>query len=517
VPEKPNIYKSKSSAQEAHEAIRPTMVSRAPDDVAALLQPDELKLYRIIWQRFVSSQMAPARIAQRTVEVEAVPPAGKTSTYLFRASASQVVFPGYMKVSGGEEKRKDENGDEVESLPPLREGEPLECLEWLKDQKFTTPPPRYSEASLVKALEENGVGRPSTYAQILSTLVNRTYVEKEKRQLKPTTLGTNVNTFLVAHLNELFDVNFTAGMENSLDEIEQGSIEWTSMLGDFYKKFLGWMAEVNGPDATPEMVRKILEVLAHIKEWGPETKRGKRVYSDGKYVESIREQLAAAEKPISARQMEALKKLLIRYRQQVPAYEAVEAEWGLKELEAQSGPAPEPASPATLRKLELLKTIKFNEPRTVGKKVYDDSKFSESLRQQVEGGRGLSVNQISYLDRLVLKYAEQIPDLEKEAEALGLVRKEGDDPVSGPLLEALKAVKEWKPAVMRGRREWDDKKFFESLSRQFGERRQLSEKQAASLKKLVKRYAAQVEGYDKLAETYGLPQVVKREAGEEAS
>ena len=126
-----------------------------------MLQPDELKLYRLIWQRFVSSQMTPARIAQRSVEIGAIPPEGKTSTYLFRASASQVVFPGYMKVSGGEEKRKDENGDEVESLPPLREGEPLDCLEWLKDQKFTNPPPRYTEASLVKALEETAWDAPA--------------------------------------------------------------------------------------------------------------------------------------------------------------------------------------------------------------------------------------------------------------------------------------------------------------------------------------------------------------------
>ena len=208
--------------------------------------------------------------------------------------------------------------------------------------------------------------------------------------------------------------------------------------------------------------------------------------------------------------MEAIQKLICRNREQIPDFDARAKEFGLTMLDDPGAQPSKPPLPETQRKLELLQAVKFNEPRKVGKRVFDDSKFVESLRQQVVQGKGLSPNQISYLDRLVMKYSEQIPDLEKESEALGLNKKsDQNDTVSGPLLEALKAVTEWKPAVKRGRREWDDRKFYESLSRQFMERRQLSEKQVASLKKLVKRYAGQVADYESLAQTYGLPPATK--------
>ena len=505
LPEKPNFFKSNSAAQEAHEAIRPTDVSRTPDQLTSVLQPDELKLYKLIWQRFVASQMAPAKIAQRTVEVDAVPPAGKTTTYLFRATASDVVFPGYMKVTGYEEKKKDENGDEVEQLPPLATGESLDCLEWLSQQKFTQPPPRYTEASLVKALEENGIGRPSTYAQILATLLQRKYVEKEKRALKPTELGFNVYTFLVTNLGELFDVKFTAGMETSLDEIEKGSIEWVAMMDQFYKTFLVWMEKAKGPPADPAAVKKMLELLDVVKEWGPETKRGKRTYSDKLFVESIKKQLESG-KAVSERQIDALKKIACRYKGQLPDFEQRAPEFGITAaFEAECKP-PEPPGPATFKKLDLLKTIQFKEARKIGKKVYDDKVFSESLRKQVEGGRGLSVNQIRYLDRLVMKYGEQIPGFEALSAELGLGAEEtADDQESGPLLEVLKNIKEWKPAVTRGKREWDDQKFFDSLRRQFEQKKQLSDRQRISLKKLASRYSAQIPEYEQVREKFNLP------------
>jgi DNA topoisomerase-1 len=507
VPEKPNFYKSRSSAQEAHEAIRPTDVNRLPENLSSVLEPDELKLYKLIWQRFVASQMTPARIAQRTAEVIAVPPAGKTDTYLFRASASEVVFPGYMKVTGIEEKKKDENGEEIDRLPPLTEGEGLDCLEWLSQQKFTQPPARYTEASLVKALEENGVGRPSTYAQILSTLINRQYVEKEKRSLKPTVLGMSVNDFLVSNLNELFDVKFTAGMEEALDEIEKGSVEWTGMMKDFYGKFLGWMAQAKGPDANPDMVRRLLDLTSTVQEWGPETKRGKRTYSDRTFCESLRKQLDEAAKPISERQVDALKQILARYKSQIPSLdENLISELGLKDAVIRQAEAAEPPSPETIRKLELLQAVKFNEPRTVGKKVYDDAVFFASLRDQVARNKRLSPNQVMYLDRLVMKYSDQIQNFDQLAGELGLANNEQqDDQTSGPLLELMKQIKEWKPAVQRGKREWDDKKFYESLSRQFAQRKQLSVKQVASLKKLISRYAAQIANYEEAATQYSLP------------
>jgi len=509
LPEKPNFYKSRSSAQEAHEAIRPTDVNRTPDQLTSVLDPDELKLYSLIWKRFVASQMAPARIAQRTVEVEAVPPAGKTSTYLFRATASEVIFPGYMKATGVEEKKKDENGDEIDRLPPLSKGEGLDCLQWLEEQKFTSPPPRFTEASLVKALEENGVGRPSTYASIISTLLARRYVEKEKRSLKPTDMGLKVCDFLVEHLGQLFDVKFTAGMEEQLDEIETGAVQWGVMMEKFYQEFLTWLEKAKGPQADPAAVQKLLDMAKGVQTWEPATKRGKRTYSDQAFTESIQKQLGEG-KGISERQVGALKKLICRYREQLPTLESVAGELALtEELEAAKRP-PEPPRQDVLKKLELLKKVQFKEPRTVGKKVYDDSVFANSLRTQFESGRSLSPNQVHYLDRMVMKYSDQIPDFESMKDELGLHEAAAaEDKESGPLLELLKEVKTWKPPTKRGRREWDDQKFYESLSRQYGQRKSLSPKQVASLKKMLRRYAEQIPNYEQVAAQYGIPASAK--------
>ncbi len=513
LPDQPNFYRSKASAQEAHEAIRPTDVNRTPDQLTQVLEADELKLYRLIWQRFVASQMAPARIAQRTVEVEAPPPANKTSTYLFRATASEVVFPGYMKVTGVEEKKKDENGEEVDRLPPVEVGEGLDLIEWLEQQKFTQPPPRYTEASLVKALEENGVGRPSTYAQILATLLGRKYVIKEKRALQPTSLGMQTNDFLVSQLGELFDVGFTATMEAKLDEIESGSVGWQGMMDQFYQQFVVWLEKAKGPKADPKVVLGLVALLEGVKNWSPAVKRGKRTYSDEKFVPSVKQQLEKG-KPISERQVTAMVNMACRYKDQLPDIEKVMHELGLaKDMEEACKP-PEPPDAATLQKLDLLKSVNFKEARTVGKKVFDDRVFFDSLNSQVIGGRGLSEAQIRYLDRLFLKYAEQIPGFDGLVESLGL--KDIHDTESGPLLESLRPVKTWKPPVKRGRREWDDQKFYESLSRQFRERRNLSPKQSSSLRKMIKRYAEQIPNYQELSARFNLGATTKRRPDEPA-
>ncbi|MFH0909442.1 MAG: type I DNA topoisomerase [bacterium] len=519
IPETPNFYKSRGSAQEAHEAIRPTEVTRTPDQLARVLQPDELKLYRMIWQRFVASQMANAKIAQRTVEFDAVPPvgpstalgAGKTSKYLFRASSSEILFPGYMKVTGVEEEKKKEDDpakegeDEETFLPPLAEGESVEHLDWLSDRKETQPPPRYTEASLIKTLEENGVGRPSTYAQTISTILDRSYVEKDKRALKPTSMGVQVNDYLVQHLGELFDVKFTAGMEELLDEVEEGKVGWTDMMEKFYASFKDWLVKAKGPPADVKVVRRLIQHLDGVKEWAPETKRGTRTYGDKRFVDSVLKQLDDGEKPISDRQLEALSKLAVHYEKQVPGLDELAAELGITKAIHEHKRALQPPGPEMIRKLELLANVQFAEPRKVGTKVYDDKVFSESLRAQVVSGRGLTENQNRYLDRLVLKYSEQIPDFERIKPELGIKEEVtvGDATV-GPFLELMLNVKEWKPPVQRGNRTWDDKQFFESLSRQFGQKKQLSFKQAAALKKMIRRYAEHIPNYDGLVETMGL-------------
>jgi DNA topoisomerase I len=498
LPEKPNFFRSRSSAQEAHEAIRPTDVSRTPESLAGRLTPEEHKIYVLIWQRFVASQMAPARIEQRTAEVETAPRDG-AGMYLFRATASEVVFPGYMKASGFEQKAKsDEKQDkekegaeeepEVDRLPPLAEGEPLEVLKWLSDRKETQPPNRYSEATLIRTLEENGVGRPSTYASILATLFDRRYVIKEKRTIQPTELGERVNAFLVEHLNQLFDVKFTAEMEESLDAIEKGSVEWTAMLSRFYEQFAKWMVAARGPTVEPGKIHRILAVLDKVQEWGPETQRGKKVYSDRKFVESLRKQLVTGAKGLSQRQLESMGRLVMHYRAQLgEEVQTVLTELDLGKLLHEA--LPEPPKASTLRKLAALRAMTFDAPTERRGRTFDDGAFVASLQQQADRGRSLSPAQIRVLDRLVVKYADRIPDFETVRHELDLGQAEAaPDTESGPLLELMQRVVTWHPPVVKGKRTLDDKAFYESLARQYAVRKSLTPRQQSALKRMVKKY-----------------------------
>jgi DNA topoisomerase I len=235
LPEKPVMYKGKKDAQDAHEAIRPTFVGRTPDDLKAFLSDDELKLYRLIWTRFVASQMNPAVYDQTTIEISA-------KDYLFRENGRVLKFDGFLKVyeeSADDDINAKPTGEEEEdiSLPPLTVGEKLKLLEITPKQHFTEPPPRYTEASLVKTLEEKGIGRPSTYATILTTIQDREYVTRDQGKFRPTELGTVVTDMLVKHFEDIFDIQYTARMEEELDDVEEGKMTWVEALGDFYKKF----------------------------------------------------------------------------------------------------------------------------------------------------------------------------------------------------------------------------------------------------------------------------------------
>ncbi|HYQ48555.1 MAG TPA: type I DNA topoisomerase, partial [Thermodesulfovibrionales bacterium] len=234
VPEKPPVYKSKASAQEAHEAVRPTYLSNSPEAIRHYLNKDQLSLYRLIWNRFIASQMAPAELEQTTLEISCDSGKCKDGT-VFRASGSVVKFQGFMALYT---ESTDEVIDEGEAiLPLLKEGEALTLLNLQPRQHFTQPPPRYTEATLVKALEEKGIGRPSTYAAILSTIQDRKYVHKTDGKFSPTELGTVVNDFLVDRFRELMDVSFTANMEEDLDHIEDGKKKWVKIVKDFYRPF----------------------------------------------------------------------------------------------------------------------------------------------------------------------------------------------------------------------------------------------------------------------------------------
>jgi DNA topoisomerase-1 len=239
VPSQPPQYKTRAkSAQEAHEAIRPTSVRREPASLKPYLTKDELRLYTLIWQRFVASQMTPAILDQTSVDILAGPAAGE-KPYLFRATGSVIKFPGFLKVYEESREEDEEAEDEGEGvrLPRLKKGEELDLVRLLPKQHFTQPPPRYSDATLIRALEEYGIGRPSTYAPILNTLLQRRYVERVNKKLIPTKLGFTVNDLLVEFFPEVVHVGFTAEMEEKLDQIATGEEEWVPMLHEFYEPF----------------------------------------------------------------------------------------------------------------------------------------------------------------------------------------------------------------------------------------------------------------------------------------
>ncbi len=506
LPEKPIVYKSRSSAQEAHEAIRPTDVTITPDQVKGHLDAPEFKLYQLIWQRFVGCQMTPAQIEQRTIEIEAVPTAVSeaTAAYLFTATASEVKFPGHRKVTGEKDKKKAES-DELDVLPAVTEGEPLMCLELLSEEKQTQPPSRFSEASLVKAMESNGVGRPSTYASILSTLEHRKYVDIQKRSLLPTSLGMKTSALLVADLGDLFDVKFTAAMEASLDEIEQGKLVWTDMIATFYEQFSKWMEATKAPPADQAAVRNMLDALEAVEEWAPAVKRGKRTYSDEKFVTSIGETLEHEKKQVSTRQFEALGRIACRYREQVPALTQALTDNGLKALLDE--PLPEPPRPASIQKLELLLALELDE---------GGRGFIESLSDQVKGGRRLSPAQLGAMDRMVLASASRIEGFEGMKDALELTGQElPEDNESPELIELMRTVETWNPPVKRGKREFNDQTFFTSLDQQLSSRKYLSDRQRAALKRMIRRYREQIPTYDAVAERLELNAKPKKRGGGE--
>ncbi|HSG05212.1 MAG TPA: type I DNA topoisomerase, partial [Nitrospiria bacterium] len=241
LPQKPNLYKTKKKAQDAHEAIRPTSSLRTPESIKKFLTRDHYLLYKLIWDRFVASQMNPAKLEMTRVDIEA-------GNMLFRANGQVVKFKGFtvLYTESQDDKKEEKKGDspagkaEAEgerTLPELEEGQTLNLLGLDPKQHFTQPPPRFTEALLIKDLEDKGIGRPSTYHSILSTIVDREYVEKEEGRLKPTDLGKVVNELLVQHFPEVLNVAFTARMETELDEIEDGEKPWVETVRQFYETY----------------------------------------------------------------------------------------------------------------------------------------------------------------------------------------------------------------------------------------------------------------------------------------
>ena len=249
LPDKPRYYRTAKDAQDAHEAIRPTYLDLPPETLRDALAPEEWKLYSLIWNRFVASQMQPAVYDTTTVDVEACPHGTEgPGTYVFRASGSVMKSAGWLAVyqeateNGDrpktEGREEEDEGEAAANLPALTEGDLLNCSRIVPRQHFTQPPPRFSEATLVKELEENGIGRPSTYASILSIIQSREYVEKEKGKFHPTELGRLVCELLVQHFGDIIQVEYTARMEEELDEVEEGKMGWVEALREFHEKFV---------------------------------------------------------------------------------------------------------------------------------------------------------------------------------------------------------------------------------------------------------------------------------------
>ncbi len=235
-PDKPRTYRTRSkNAQEAHEAIRPTSIGRTPQAMAAYLNRDQLRLYRLIWERMVASQMADALLEATTAEIDAQCVAPSDSVYRFRATGSVLKFPGFRAVYL--EGRDDAGDDNEKALPELADGNRLVNRSLEANQHFTQPPPRFTEATLIREMEAQGIGRPSTYAPTIATLVEREYVEREQRRLRPTDLGCTVTDLLTEHFSDVMDLNFTARMEENLDNVAQGKQDWVPMLREFYGPF----------------------------------------------------------------------------------------------------------------------------------------------------------------------------------------------------------------------------------------------------------------------------------------
>lgn len=239
MPEKPRIFKSKSNAQDGHEAIRPTMPGVSPQEVKSSLSPDQYKLYKLVWERFIASQMANAVYDTVSADISA-------NDYTFKASGYAVNFPGYTVLY---EEGRDEEIQKEGMLPELKQGDKLGLESLAGNQHFTQPPPRFTEASLIKTLEERGIGRPSTYAPTITTIVARNYVERDAKQLKPTFLGEVTTQLMKDHFADIVDVTFTAHMEEDLDKVEEGKVAWKSTISNFYSGF----------DATLQAAEKAME------------------------------------------------------------------------------------------------------------------------------------------------------------------------------------------------------------------------------------------------------------------
>ena len=486
-PEQPNFFKSKADAQGAHEAIRPTDVAQTPK--TASLEPAALKLYDLIWRRFVASQMADAKTTVKTILVKAVKPA-IAHDYVFSASATVIDFEGFLKVMKLSLKKKgadgedDADSDEVAYLPNVSVGDKLEAVRWISDEKQTKGPVHYSEASLIKALEENGVGRPSTYAATIETLKTREYAKTEKKKLVPLERGILVCDWLVKKLDSLFNVGYTAQMESELDKVAEKGEPMNQMLSEFYARFLKEVGACAEPPPDRSKFEFVFGLLDQVRTWKPAKKVGKRIYDDKAFFESVKEQAAGGQRPLSGRQLEFLVKMAVQYADQIPQCESQ-----LKEAGLGAG-----ASLVQKADPELVKFC-FETMDRIGGML--ENPFLKSLYEQFEKGRGLSPKQFGILARAVGENAGALEDCEQVRAKLaefvpGGFAPKAEDPSIPSLLKLFDDVTEWRPAAKKGKKVYDDHEFVRSLADQYSRRHSLSSRQIAALKRVATIYKSQI-------------------------
>lgn len=503
-PDKVNTAKGKASKmkiQAAHEAIRPAIhrgIFETPSEVESNgdLSVQHVKLYTLIWNRFIASQMSPAKTVVTTVSLKPVKN-GLHHEYIFTASKTSVLFDGFLKVWAAKLKEDDkEDSDEVKSLPELKVGEELEVLRWLAEEKKTKPPKNYSEASLIKTLEENGVGRPSTYAATIETLKVRQYAELKNKKLIPTERGRMVCDWLVEKLSSLFNVGYTAEMEAELDKVEAGTQRMNKMLSEFYVKFLSAVENCRPPAPKKEDVQLVFSLLGEITRWKQPVSKGKQVYDDKAFVESIRKKFDSG-REMTMRQLDVLVRIVMAYAPQIK-----DAEPRLKQagLLAGSAPAVERADNENVKyAFSVIDRIDS----------FSKNAFIKSLRSQYERGRELSVKQYAVLAKTAVENCGALEDCAEIRARLQQFVPEGfspktADPSIGGILKLLETVTQWNPRVRRGRKVYDDRNFYESLKNQFAQKGSLSDLQVKSLKRLAYSYRAKIPDYEKSSLSLGL-------------
>ncbi|HCN10210.1 MAG TPA: type I DNA topoisomerase [Lentisphaeria bacterium] len=508
IPQKPNTFKARKSAQEAHEAIRPTDVNLTPEAAKPFLDDRQHKLYTLIWNRFVASQMSPAETNLYAIELENEK-GSANHIYRFRASVTTVTFQGFMRVYNLKDIEGDADEEVKQTLPELAQGTGCNLQELEREQKFTEPPPAYSEASLVRALEANGIGRPSTYAGIVRTIQKRTYVNREKGKLVPTDLGKTVNAYLVDKMPKLFEVAFTARMEDELDTIEQGSLNWYQMIENFYGDFSEWLTEAKlGESADSEAVGRLLGAFSDSIDWHPAEKVGRRTYDDKKFYTSLKRQLDNG-KVFSDKQWKALLILVLRYEKQLADLPAMISELDIggvidelrQELhEREQKRAAQKPDDNTLRIYRCLDQVgEWDAPVQRGKRTYDDRQFYQSLVEQVEAGKTLSDAQLNALKRLIIKYRTQLADYDDLQAALELPSQAELDKTRAQLkilLGLAAEIGEFAPPTGKGKRRFDEREFVSSLAEQFEQGAQLTNPQVSALKRLLVKHKKKIENFD---------------------